>query len=219
MTQHTAERVPDRVQDRVQGAVRTKRPSTKTRVHKWSRIFHVYSSMITLVLVLFFSITGITLNHPDWTIGSPSRETVTGTLPAKWKPSEKVDWLATAETLRAKHSLRGTVDNYTESETSNSISFKAPGYAADAFINGADGTYELTIDQPGMLAVLNDLHKGRDSNSNWKWLIDASGVLLVVISLTGLALQLFLRKRRKSAVATALIGAALSLVFAYLTVK
>ncbi len=215
MTQNTAERV----QDRVQGAVRTKRPSTKTQAHKWSRIFHVYSSMITLVLVLFFSITGITLNHPDWTIGSPSRETVKGTLPARWKSSEKVDWLATAESLRAKHSLRGAVANYTESETSDSISFKAPGYAADAFINPADGTYELTIDQPGIIAVLNDLHKGRDSTSSWKWLIDASGVLLVIISLTGLALQLFLRKRRKSAVVTALIGAGLSLTFAFLTLK
>jgi uncharacterized protein len=205
--------------ERVHGAVRTKRPSAKTQVHRWSRIFHVYSSMITFVLVLFFSLTGITLNHPDWTIGSPSRETVTGTLPANWKPAEKVDWLITAESLRAKHSLRGAVANFTESETSDSISFKAPGYAADAFINPTDGTYELTIDQPGIVAVLNDLHKGRDSNSSWKWLIDASGVLLVVISLTGLALQLFLRKRRKSAVATAIIGAALSLVFAYLTIK
>jgi uncharacterized protein len=205
--------------ERVQGAVRKRRPSTKNQVHKWSRIFHVYTSMITFVLVVFFSVTGITLNHPDWTIGSPSRATVKGTLPKQWKPSDKVDWLATAESLRAKHSLRGSVANYTESETSDSISFKAPGYAADAFINPADGSYELTIDQPGLLAVLNDLHKGRDSNRSWKWLIDLSGVLLLVISLTGLALQLFLRKRRTSALVTALIGTGLSLVFAYLTLR
>jgi uncharacterized protein len=196
-----------------------RRPSTKTQAHKWSRIVHVYTSMISLVLVAFFSLTGITLNHPDWTIGSPSRQVVKGTLPKTWKPGAAVDWLATAESLRAKHSLRGSVDNHTESETSDSISFKAPGYAADAFIDPTDGSYELTIDQPGLLATLNDLHKGRDANSNWKWLIDTIGVLLVVISMTGLLLQLFLRKRRSSALASAAVGTALSLAFAYLTLR
>lgn len=175
--------------------------------------------MISLILVAFFSLTGITLNHPNWTIGSPSRETVKGTLPQTWKTGANVDWLVTAESLRAKHSLRGSVDNHTESETSDSISFKAPGYAADAFIDPSNGSYELTIDQPGLLATLNDLHKGRDANHSWKWLIDTIGVLLVVISMTGLLLQLFLRKRRRSALASAIVGAALSLAFAYLTLR
>jgi uncharacterized protein len=196
-----------------------RRPSVKTQAHKWSRIVHVYTSMIALVLIAFFSLTGITLNHPDWTVGGSSREVVKGTLPKAWKPGAAVDWLATAESLRAKHSLRGSVDNHTESETSDSISFKAPGYAADAFIDPRDGSYELTIDQPGLLAVLNDLHKGRDANSSWKWLIDVIGVVLVVISMTGLLLQLFLRKRRRSALASAAIGTALSLTFAYLTLR
>jgi uncharacterized protein len=198
---------------------KSRRPSTKTQAHKWSRIVHVYTSMISLILVAFFSLTGITLNHPDWTIGSPSRETVKGVLPKAWKTGATVDWLVTAESLRAKHSLRGSVDNHTESETSGSISFKAPGYAADAFIDPSDGSYELTIDQPGLLATLNDLHKGRDANTSWKWLIDVIGGLLVVISMTGLLLQLFLRKRRRSALASAIVGTALSLVFAYLTLR
>jgi uncharacterized protein len=211
---------PDVLLGKAKAAVtRNRRPSTKTQAHKWSRIVHVYTSMISLVLVAFFSITGVTLNHPNWTIGSPSRETVTGTLPKTWKPGVKVDWLVTAETLRAEHSLRGAVANVTESETSDSISFKAPGYAADAFINPDDGTYELTIDQPGVLAVLNDLHKGRDANNSWKWLIDVIGVLLVVISITGLLLQFFLRKRRRSALASAAVGTLLSLVFAFLTLR
>ena len=175
--------------------------------------------MVSLVLVAFFSLTGITLNHPDWTIGSPSREVVKGTLPKTWKPGAAVDWLVTAESLRAKHSLRGAVDNHTESETSDSISFKVPGYAADAFIDPRSGSYELTIDQPGLLATLNDLHKGRDANSSWTWLINVIGVLLVVISMTGLLLQLFLRKRRRSALTSALLGTILSLVFAYLTLR
>ena len=32
---------------------------------KMMRAIHSYSSMLVLVLLLFFAITGITLNHPD----------------------------------------------------------------------------------------------------------------------------------------------------------
>ena len=31
-----------------------------------SRLIHVYVSMALLTLLLFFSVTGITLNHPEW---------------------------------------------------------------------------------------------------------------------------------------------------------
>jgi len=31
-----------------------------------SRLIHIYVSMALLTLLLFFSVTGITLNHPEW---------------------------------------------------------------------------------------------------------------------------------------------------------
>ena len=34
------------------------------------RWLHIYSSMFGLVAILFFSVTGILLNHPSWTLGS-----------------------------------------------------------------------------------------------------------------------------------------------------
>ena len=32
----------------------------------WSRWLHIYTSMFGLAAILFFSVTGLTLNHPDW---------------------------------------------------------------------------------------------------------------------------------------------------------
>ena len=32
----------------------------------WSRWLHIYLSMFSFIIVLFFSVTGLTLNHVDW---------------------------------------------------------------------------------------------------------------------------------------------------------
>ena len=44
----------------------------------WMRWFHTYVSMLGLGSLLFFSVTGLTLNHPDWTLGGRRRESTVG---------------------------------------------------------------------------------------------------------------------------------------------
>ena len=46
--------------------------------------------------------------------------------------------------------------------------------------------YELSETRFGLVAVINDLHKGCDSGSGWSVVIDLSAVLMVLVSLTGL---------------------------------
>lgn len=181
---------------------------------------HVYTSMVCLLLVLFFSVTGLTLNHPSWTLGgSGSRQTVSGTLPADFKSGDTVDWLRVAEFLRSSHGLRGQVSDHGENGGEGTISFRAPGYGADGFFDIGTGNYQLTVTSQGMLAVFNDLHKGRDTTSSWRWLIDLSAILLVVISLTGLTLQFFLRKRRFRALSVAGAGIVLFAVVVWLATR
>lgn len=188
-------------------------------VQRWSRTLHVYASMICLLVVLFFSATGLTLNHPTWSIfGGPTRHTATGTLPAGFMEGASVDWLVVADHLRDTNAVKGAVTDRRSDDQGGSISFRGPGYAADAFFTTA-GTYQLTVEGQGLLGVMNDLHKGRDANSGWKWLIDASAVFLIVVSLTGIALQFVLRKRRRSAFATAGAGAALFLIAVWMTIR
>ncbi|WP_422923434.1 PepSY-associated TM helix domain-containing protein [Singulisphaera sp. PoT] len=58
------------------------------------------------------------------------------------------------------------------------------------------GRYDLTETHHGFVAVINDLHKGRDTGKAWSALIDASAIAPAVISLTGLVLLLYLKRRR-----------------------
>jgi uncharacterized protein len=177
------------------------------------RWLHLYSSMISLLVALFFAATGITLNHPEWIFGTASSEhNFQGTLPSTWRQNGNVDWLVTAETLRAKHGLKGIVSDHRSDDLEASISFRAPAYAADAFIQMKDGSYSLKVVAQGPVAVLNDLHRGRDAGKAWAWLIDLSGGFLLLVAFTGFGLSLFMKKTRRAAMLTALAGTLLVLV-------
>jgi hypothetical protein len=66
-----------------------------------------------------------------------------------------------------------------------SLSFKGPGYSADVFINRDDGKFRLTELRMGLVAVMNDLHKGHDTGKGWNWVIDISSVFLTLVSISG----------------------------------
>src|ERR1700728_4433197 len=55
------------------------------RFAKLMRWLHIYLSMFGLAAVLFFSVTGITLNHPDWAFGQVERRReAKGRMDPKW---------------------------------------------------------------------------------------------------------------------------------------
>jgi hypothetical protein len=185
---------------------------------KWVRLLHVWTSMISLLVVLFFAATGITLNHPNWTFGLDGTTTVhTGTLPDGWDAGGTVDFLQVSEFTRDEYEVKGSVGEYSSTSTDGLISYKAPGYAADLVFDIPDGNFTLTIQQQGLLAVMNDIHKGRDTTSSWGWVIDASGAFLVVVAVTGLGIQLFQRKRRRSSLIIAGVATVASLLLIYIS--
>lgn len=185
---------------------------TSASVFRW---VHIYVSMLSFAALIFFAVTGITLNHPQWFGGSEFHVAdVHGELPlSTLTPS--VDQLAIAETLRREHRLRGYVAEFEVSDFDCMVVFKGPGYAADAFIDRESGQYDLTVSTSSFVAVMNDLHKGRDSGTAWSWLIDASAAVMIVMSISGFGLLFYLKKRRVAGVLTAVVGTvALFLVWA-----
>jgi hypothetical protein len=205
------------------------------RIAKLARWLHIYMSMFGLAAVLFFSATGVTLNHPDWFFGESQRsEQAEGTIDARWlhregaeaaasdEPSEEppdfsrqVDRLEVVEALRRAHDIHGALADFRVDEMEVAVSFKGPGYSADAFIDRDSGKYTLTQSFHGVIAVLNDLHKGRDTGPTWSLLIDVSAVVLVLISLTGLVLLFYLKLRRGPGVLVALAGTIVLAVLYY----
>lgn len=164
-----------------------------------TRWLHLYLSVISFVLVLFFALTGLTLNHPDWFADTERTTEQKGKINLAWvagTDTSTVNKLALVEYFRAKHNLKGMVSEFRIDEQECAVSFRGPGYSADVFIDRPAGTFELTETHLGLVAIINDLHKGRDTGRGWAWVIDISAVFMTLVSVTGLLLLLFLKKRR-----------------------
>ncbi len=176
-----------------------------------SRWLHIYLSMVSFAVILFFAVTGLTLNHAEWFANQQRTVQRTGSLPHDWlRPTTgEVGKLEIAERLRSSEKLHGEVSDFRVDDQQVAVSFKAPGYAADAFIDRDNNHYDLTITSNGFVAVMNDLHKGRDAGKAWGWVIDVSAVLLTLVSLTGLLLLFFVYKRRTAGLIVGAIGAVL----------
>ena len=172
--------------------------------------------MVSFAIVLFFSATGLTLNHPTW-FGGDKQVVIKnkGNLKAAWvnpPDTNKIAKLEIVEFLRKTYHVKGAVSEFRIDDFEVSVVFKGPAYSCDAFINRENGSYEISEIKMGIVAVMNDLHKGRDSGSGWAWIIDISAVFLILVSLSGLILLCFIKKRRVAGFIIGVVG----LVICYL---
>lgn len=183
------------------------------RLAGFVRWLHTYLSMFSLAALLFFSLTGITLNHPSLFFdGVATSVEVEGQLMVDWVgegPEDRVRKLEVVEQLRKDHGIRGALSSFTVDDEECVVTFKGPAYSADAFIQRADGRYRVIEDRQGIIAILNDLHKGRDTGPIWSAAIDISAALTALASVTGLFLLFYIKRRRVVGLLMALIGTVL----------
>jgi hypothetical protein len=187
-------------------------------VASWTRWLHIYLSMFSFASLLFFAVTGITLNHTSWIEGQQKVEQIDGQLTAFWvsMDSTAVDKLEIVEYFRNTYAIKAKLTDIITDESECSVSFKGPGFAADAFIDRVTGKYELTITRSGAIAILNDLHKGRDTGTAWAWLIDISAVLMILVSLTGFLMIFFLKRKMINGLILTALGTAILFILYYL---
>ncbi|GAA3763490.1 PepSY-associated TM helix domain-containing protein [Terriglobus aquaticus] len=185
----------------------------RKRIAVASRWLHIYLSMISFGVILFFAVTGLTLNHADKLSGMQRVARYTGTIAATAMQPQP-DHAAIEAQLRREHHIRGAVTDTRDDPDQVTLSFKGAGYAADAFIDRPGGKYQIIETRSGAIATLNDLHRGAVTGRAWSRIIDASAVFLTLVSLTGLCLLLFVYKRRSSGLILAAIGIAVAVLIA-----
>ena len=194
-------------------------PSHDPRYLHWKRRFahlarwlHTYLSMLGFAILLFFAVTGLTLNHAEWFDNQQRPVLYQGTLKKTWVNTPETGGVAKDELVnyfRHTYRTKGALSDFHVDGEQCEVLFKGPGYEADAIIDRETGKYNLTVSPFSLVAVLNDLHKGRDTGKKWSAVIDLSAILMTLVSLTGLTLIFFLNKRRSSGLLLVAIGAML----------
>jgi len=184
--------------------------TTKAKqVFSFSRWLHIYISCALFTLLLFFCVTGVTLNHANWT-GSSSSHIETFNLPddiivkvnGEYQLTKIQKFLEQTTGLSSPRSIDVALDL-------GEITYDYPLPAGYAFITVFIEENEVEVEQSkgSLLALVNDLHKGRYSGKVWSWLIDISAMLIALFTLTGIVILFQNAKHRRKASFILFIGA------------
>ncbi|GLX86840.1 peptidase [Thalassotalea loyana] len=184
------------------------RSALAKRIFSVCRWLHIYISCALFSLLLFFCITGITLNHPDWAKSNESKLT-TIELPSKFTLDDTSEYpLKGLQTFIEKKSGLTTPRSIDVALEVGEITFDYPLPAGYAFVTVMlnEQIIEIEHTQGDTLALLNDLHKGRHSGLTWFYLIDVTAFLMVLFTITGIVILLQNAKHRRKALVLLLLG-------------
>ena len=207
------------------GSLSQPAPSAPQRRAFWMRQlyqWHWISSALCLIGLLLFALTGITLNHARQIEATPQVAHRTATLPppllamvagedvrkAAALPVAVCDWLD--ETLHA--SVAGRAAEWSADEIY--LSLPRPGGDGWLSVDRATGEVEYEVTRRGVVAYLNDLHKGRNAGPVWGWFIDVFALACLVFAITGLFLLKFHAARRTSTWPLVTLGVVVPLLLA-----
>ena len=159
-------------------------------LHRW----HWVSSALSLVGMLLFSITGITLNNATHIEATPQVQALGVLLPpalqlalAAPPASDEAPLPAAVRSWLALHwhiELGEVAAEWSDSEVY--VALPRPGGDAWLRIDRRSGEAEYERTDRGWISYLNDLHKGRHTGVAWRWFLDLFSVACVVFSITGL---------------------------------
>lgn len=181
------------------------------------RSVHIYLTMLGLLVMLLFGITGFTINHEGgMTAATPRVTEVEGKVPLALITAH--DELRMVEHLRQTFAIKGAMTDFTEISDEFAVAFKEPGQVWDITIAKADGQVTARSEEYGFIAIINNLHRGRYTGPAWSLVIDFSAILIVLACLTGFVLWLALPRRRQLGIAFLAAGTVATMAVIYVWV-
>ena len=166
--------------------------------YRHARYVHGWFSAFAFITLLFFSVTGLLLNHPEWFEPAKTEETTKLTLPASVLKSIEQQENPSDTILIYVRQQQNLVGRYQSSEVMDNevmIRLESPAGATDIFVTTDTGETEITQKPASTVSMLNDLHRGKNSGLGWSWLIDISAIIYIVLSLAGYILFLSIKTR------------------------
>lgn len=183
----------------------------KAEVYRQLRAWHGYLSAFSFVALIFFSVTGILLNHPGLLRGQVKTDEVvfelTGDELAAVKRAENPSE-ALATIARSHIDTLGAYRSGEEVGDFIFVRMQSARGSTNLTLQGEVPTVEAVTERYSTTHMLNTLHRGEHTGAVWRALIDVFGGLFIVLSLIGLAIFLTLRRGIKTAFALITAGSA-----------
>ena len=172
------------------------------QLHQW----HWISAAVSLIGLLLFAITGITLNHAASIPAEPVTVATSATLPAPLLerlsafPDETTDPVPDAVARWAEDAFKVQIAGRPTETTADEVyvALAEPGGDGWLTIDRATGDASRERTTRGPIAYLNDLHKGRNAGKVWFWFIDVFAAACIIFAVTGFALTWMHARQRPS---------------------
>jgi uncharacterized protein len=187
-----------------------KRPS-KQDFYRYCRLVHGWLSAFAFLLLCFFSITGLLLNHPEWgseTAPKPIEEKFTLAPQDLRQLNDAEEPEQLLAELAAKHvALKGAFSG--GNQVGNDVFVRLQGVRGltDLRASLITGAVTVVIEPAPTLSILNELHRGERAGTTWRLLIDVIAIVLVVLSIIGYLIFLSLRFRLRTALILTVLSA------------
>ena len=190
------------------------------QLHRW----HWISAAISLTGMLMFAVTGVTLNHAASIPATPSVQDRTGMLaPSLLRMLRATPKASDAPMPKpvadAVHDAVGLDPADRPAEWSDDevyVAMPRPGGDAWVSVQRGSGAIKAEVTRQGLISLLNDLHKGRNTGLAWRLFIDAFAAAAILFTSTGLLLLQFHAKHRRKTWPLVGLGLAVPLVIALL---
>jgi uncharacterized protein len=196
-------------------------PSLKFRIYRQCRIWHGYLSAFAFAALLFFSVTGLLLNHPDWfTSETPPIDEVSFALAPK--QLDEVRGSSTpAEVLvritAERATLYGEFKDGAVAGEEVFVRLQGARGSSDIRANLTDGSVVVASEQATTIALMNALHRGETAGAAWRLSIDVVAVVMIVVALAGYAIFLSMSGKLRTAllISVSSVVAAVALFVAF----
>lgn len=181
-------------------AKKTAKPRfNKGAFYRQCRMLHAYLSAGAFVMLMFFALSGLLLNHPQWL--APERKdsepvilildeaALSGALSSD-RPVESLSRLIKDQTAVIGAFQSAEIDEYEAF-----LRFSGVKGSTDVFVDLEVHEAEVETSRANVTSIIHDLHRGKDAGFFWKRLIDVTAILILAMSVAGLILFFSLRFR------------------------
>lgn len=209
--------------DVMQVAARRSRPmpAWKINFYRQCRLWHGYLSAFAFLALMFFSATGILLNHPDWIRPADSQPVEIrfavprGDIAAALKAADPA--LALSASVQRQGNLHGVYASGDVDGDEAQLRYEGVSGNTSVTLETRTGAADASFRKADAVTIINDLHRGKNAGKAWKLLIDVSAGIFLALSLVGYILFFSLRHRlRQTLTLTAVSLGALAAIFYWL---